>query len=180
MGAVIVPTFSIAANITIQVCRAEDVRNLEWFGALTEFRHVIERAFTRQQMGDVVMLNAMLNDFPIGQVWIDLYKQRDQQIGVLWALRVLPLLQNLGIGTQLVGSAENVLRRRGFGWAELDVERDNIAAKRLYERLGYDTIGEFENRWDYIKPTHQTADGAILNEMRIEVISHEWKMRKRL
>ena len=180
MDVVIVPTFSITANITIQVCRVEDVRNLEWFGALTEYRHLIEHAFTRQQMSDVVMLNAMLNDFPIGQVWIDLYKQREQQIGVLWALRVLLPLQNLGIGTQLIGAAENVLRGRGFGWAELDVERDNIAAKRLYERLGYAAVGEFENRWSYLKPTSQTPDDAILNEERIEVVSHEWKMRKQL
>lgn len=102
--------FTINVPVTIRTCRESDLSNLEWFGLLTEFRQTITDAFQRFQKGEIIMLVAEGNRFPIGQVWIDLTKQREHVIGILWALRVLISFQNLGIGTRLITSAERQLR----------------------------------------------------------------------
>ena len=56
-------------------------------------------AFQRQQRGEVLMLVAEANRFPIGQLWIDLVKKQEESIGIIWALRVMPAFQNLGVGS---------------------------------------------------------------------------------
>jgi ribosomal protein S18 acetylase RimI-like enzyme len=56
---------------------------------------------------------------------------------VLWALRVKPGWRGRGIGTRLIAAAEQVARRAGRSWAELEVEPHNTRARALYEGLGY-------------------------------------------
>ena len=88
--------FTIALQLTIRACRETDLPDLEWFGLLTEYRQIITNAFQRFQKGEIMMLVAEANHFPVGQVWIDLTKRRQDAIGVLWALRVLLPFQNNG------------------------------------------------------------------------------------
>lgn len=116
------------------------------------------------------MLVAEVNRFPAGQVWVDLTKRRDEAIGVLWALRVFIPFQNLGIGKVLIASAEEHLNVLGFQISELGVEKDNPAAKRLYERLGYGVVSENIEEWDYTPP----------GGMTVHVTSEEWIMHKPL
>jgi ribosomal protein S18 acetylase RimI-like enzyme len=116
------------------------------------------------------MLVAVVNEFPVGQVWIDLVKQREQATGILYALRVLPPLQNLGIGTRLIAAVEDLLCKRGYKIVELGVEKDNPDAKRLYERLGYCVIRDNLETWEIVTP-----DGQKVQEQALE-----WIMRKSL
>ena len=69
--------FYITLPVTIRICRESDLSNLEWFGSMTEYRQTISYAFERLQKGEIIMLVAEANRFPIGQVWIDLTKQRE-------------------------------------------------------------------------------------------------------
>ncbi len=162
--------WTLTLEVGIRPCREDDLARLEWFGHYAEHRQIFRQAFARQARGEVVMLVAEANGFPVGQVWIDLVKQRDEAVAVLWALRVLPCLQNLGIGRRLIAAAEHLARERGFAVAELGVEHDNIHARRLYERLGYVVVGDNVEAWDYTTP-----DGR-----QVHVVAPEWIMRRRL
>lgn len=162
--------FTINLPVTIRTCRESDLSNLEWFGLLSEYRQTIRDAFQRFQKGEIIMLVAEANSFPIGQVWIDLTKRRESAIGILWALRVLIPFQNLGIGTRLIASAERQLRVRGFSTSELGVEKDNPRAQGLYERLGYRVVRDNLEVWEYTPP-----DGSP-----VQVRNGEWILHKSL
>ncbi|MFF0343488.1 GNAT family N-acetyltransferase [Kribbella sp. NPDC004875] len=76
--------------------------------------------------------------------------------GSLWQLSVHPALQSCGIGTVLIGAAEQRILARGHGRAELGVELSNPRARALYERLGYVAYDEVLESWD-----QQNPDGSI-------------------
>ncbi len=162
--------FTVPFAVTIRGFGNEDVRNLAWHGPLPDGGDAAARAFERQQRGEVVMLVAEANHLPVGQVWVDLARKREQQIGLLWSLGVLACLQNLGIGRWLIAAAEQVIRENGLAIAELGVEKANVAAQRLYERLGYRVVGETVEEWAYTAP-----DGSSKR-----VIFDEWVMQKQL
>jgi ribosomal protein S18 acetylase RimI-like enzyme len=163
-------SFSVSVQITIRMCERNDLRNLEWFGLFTPHREILRSVFNRHLRGDNVMLIADVHNFPIGQVWIDLEKKRIESTGVLWALRVLPCLQNLGIGTRLIMAAEELLRHQGFTCSEIGVEIKNPRARKLYERLGYSSIGKVVEEYSF-----KTPDGVIMH-----VQSDQFLMRKQL
>ncbi len=68
--------------------------------------------------------------------------------GTLWQLSVDPALQGCGIGTYLIGAAEERIRHRKNAAAELAVEVDNPRARALYERLGYSAYGQQTESWE--------------------------------
>lgn len=55
-------------------------------------------------------------------------------------LAVLPRCRNLGLGTQLLGRAEETGRRRGKRGMSVIVSDSNPGAQRLYERCGYRVV----------------------------------------
>ena len=132
--------FNVSLPVTIRKCAAEDLPELEWFGLFTQDREIIRDVFRRQERGESLMLVADVNGHPVGQVWIDLSTLRPQSTGWLWAVRVFPWFERLGIGRLLIRGAEQALRRRGFDYAELAVDKHNPAAG-FYERLGYRRVG---------------------------------------
>jgi ribosomal protein S18 acetylase RimI-like enzyme len=80
--------------------------------------------------------------------------------------------RGLGIGTALWAEAERRCRQRGAPAATLDVDVVNMAALRLYERLGYRVVGPHRHHWRSMDP----ATGALLAEGD----SDTWAMRKTL
>lgn len=71
-------------------------------------------------------------------------------VGYIQSVCVTPGWRGRGIGTELMGFAE----RRIFSEAPnvfICVSSFNEGAQRLYERLGYEVVGELE---DYIVPGH--------------------------
>jgi ribosomal protein S18 acetylase RimI-like enzyme len=144
--------FTVSLDIAVRSCRREDLAALEWFGMFAEHRDIIRAAFERHQRGDAIMLIAEANKVACGQVWIDLDRQYVDSTGVLWAIRVFPCLQNLGIGTKLIEAAEYILRSRNVKFVEMTVEKSNVGALRLYQRLGYFVAGELHavNRHAYL------------------------------
>jgi ribosomal protein S18 acetylase RimI-like enzyme len=144
--------FTMPLQITIRPCTEADLPNLEWFGMFTEHREIIRSAFDRQASGDTEMLVADANNFPVGQVWIDYARKRDKNCSLLWAVRVFPALQRTGIGTRLIGAAENMIRQRAVAWVEVEVERNNSKARHFYERLGYRFTSTASDSYSYITP----------------------------
>ena len=151
-GPVALRRAAIVGEVLIRFCRAEDLPQLEWFGMYTHHREILQDAFARHMRGDNLMLVADLSDVPVGQAWIDLVKRRDEGGGYVWAVRVFPLLRNLGVGTLLMACAEDLLRQRGFRLVEVGVEKDNPDAHRLYHRLGYTVYRALEEEYGYTTP----------------------------
>jgi ribosomal protein S18 acetylase RimI-like enzyme len=160
--------FELSVPVAIRPCRREDLAALEWSGAFAHHREIIRDAFARHERDENVMLVADVGGFPAGQAWVDLARSRGQRVGVIWAVRVLPCLQGLGLGTRLVAAAEEVIARRGYGASELRVESWNVGARRLYERLGYAVVGRVSETYGYTPPD---AD-------RVELAIEEWLLRK--
>jgi ribosomal protein S18 acetylase RimI-like enzyme len=162
--------FSLELALTIRQCARHDLPQLEWFGLYTEHRQLIEDAFRRQQAGEVIMLLADLDGFPVGQAWLDLSARRVDSVAVIWALRVFPLLRNHGIGTRLMIAAERLLSERGYRWVELTVDQQEPRARRLYERLGYRSAGTTAGLLSYTTPEEKSV------ALKLQL----WTLRKRL
>ena len=149
--------FFLELELKIRQCTRQDLPRLEWFGLYTEHRQLIEDAFRRQQAGEVNMLVADLDGFPVGQAWLDLSARAADSVGVIWALRVLPVLRNHSIGTRLMIAAERLLTERGYRWSELTVDQQEPRSRRLYERLGYRSAGSSEGLLSYTTPEEKSV-----------------------
>lgn len=162
--------FSARLDVRIRTCVRDDLFALEWFGLFSEHRRIIHEAFARQERGDNLMLIADVKGWPAGQVWIDFTKKHRQQAALLWAVRVFPGMQRVGIGARLIAAAERAARMRGFHHVELGVERTNAGPRRLYERLGYRVVGTECEAYEYVTP----------NGIPTRVPVDQWIMRKRV
>lgn len=162
---------SLLPTLDVRACQTDDLRALEWSGAFTEHRAIIERTFERQQAGEAVMLLAVTRDaaaFPVGQVWLDFARRRDRAL--IWAVRTHPSLIGRGIGAGLMRRAEAVALARGRVVAELGVEKANRPALRFYRRLGYRPAGEFSETCRYRTPEGGEREWTI----------DQWRLRRRL
>lgn len=142
-------------NVCLRLARKEDIPRLEWFGQYRHFRHLFRRAFREQQEGRRLLLLADCNNFPIGQIFVQLASQRagvadGSARAYFYSLRVMPMFRRQGIGTRLILEAENRVRARGFTCVTIAVAKNNEAARRLYERLHYRIFREDEGKWSYI------------------------------
>ena len=138
--------FELHARITIRPTRAEDLSKLEWFGAFAHFRDYYQRTYQDHLAGRRLMLVADLNNFPVGQVWLDV---TPVEYAYLYSLRVMEPLQGLGVGSRLMTSAETLARSYGYRQIQLAVEKTNAAARRLYERLGFRVFSQRVDVWSY-------------------------------
>ena len=141
------PPFEIRAQVTIRFARADDLPKLEWFGAFAHFRDYYQRTWRDHQAGRRLMLVAELQNFPVGQVWLDV---TPLDYAYLYSLRVMEPLQGLGLGTRLIQSAEMLARSYGYGQIQLAVEKTNTAALRLYERVGFQVFSQRVDVWSYV------------------------------
>ncbi|HEX6978193.1 MAG TPA: GNAT family N-acetyltransferase [Alphaproteobacteria bacterium] len=127
----------------------------------SDHRHIIRAAFERQKRGENVMLVALADGFPAGQAWIDLVKKRHEKIAVIWAVRVHPTRQRLGIGQCLMTKAEQIAAANAFRFTEIGVERDNAGVIPFYRRLGYHLQGSEAELFRYETPDGRTVERVI-------------------
>lgn len=163
-------TMQLAADVVVRPALERDLTELEWFGLFRTHRRMLHDTYKAAKRGEQIMLVADLNGFPIGQVWIDLVVKPDAETGAIWALRVIPCLQRLGVGTLLIAAAEDAIRSHGFHTAEIGADMDNPGARRLYERLGYAVVSTWSGEYSYTTP-----EGIL-----IRGDSEQWILRKSL
>jgi GNAT superfamily N-acetyltransferase len=161
--------FTVPLQAEIRPCTKDDLPNLEWYGLFSLHRRLIEQAYERQTRGEVLMLLAVANGFPIGQAWIDFAARPEEpDVAVIWAVRVYPFLQGGGIGARLLAAAERAIVGRGCTTAEIGVEKDNPRARRLYERVGYVPHRELLESFTYAdwqgKPVVEQVDQWMLRK----------------
>jgi GNAT superfamily N-acetyltransferase len=135
----------------------EDIPKLEWNGEFSEHREIIAQAFVAQAKGTGLVLVAATAGFPIAQLWAR-FAERDRPPR-LWAFRVMPSCQGLGIGAALSRFAEDELARRGFAGCEIGVDRDNLRARLLYQKWGYRLSHAQIEDYTYVTPSGEMRTG---------------------
>lgn len=90
------------------------------------------------------------NGVVIGDIVV-LYR-RNSTRARLYSLIVHPACQGRGIATALLSAAERAATQRGCDVLSLEVQADNGAALRLYQKMGYTVIARVENYYDDQSP----------------------------
>ncbi|MEU1231663.1 GNAT family N-acetyltransferase [Streptomyces sp. NPDC005828] len=144
----------IRLRLSVRDLAEADLPACGWAGSPKHVRELVHQ-IRRAEAGEVDYLAVCTPaGLPVAVGGVD-YTVRPGA-GTLWQLGVLPALQSCGIGTFLVGSAEQRIAARGLTRAELGVEEDNPRARALYERLGYRAFGREPDSWDV-----ETEDGSL-------------------
>ncbi len=144
------PTFQVSLPVIIRIARQDDLPRLEWYGQYAHFRNLFRRAYHEQQLGKRLMLVADCNGFPIGHIFILFMKDEGgNKQAYLYSLRVMEMFQTQGIGTKLMIEAESCIMERGYYHATIAAAKSNHAARRLYERLGYQVFMDDRGEWSY-------------------------------
>ena len=81
---------------------------------------------------------------------IEVYRE-DKNYVYLNDLSVTKEYRNNSIGTRLIGIAQDYAKSINIDTIFLNVEKSNISAFRLYDRLGYEIYKEQENKYLMIK-----------------------------
>jgi ribosomal protein S18 acetylase RimI-like enzyme len=144
----------VVPPLMIRDLTREDLPACAWAGPATHLA-AIAAALDRAERGEVEYLAACpRSGLPVGLGVIDC--TRRPGVGMLWMLEVHPAMQSRGIGTLLIGGAEQRISDRGLDRAELAVEESNPRARALYERLGYLAYGSEPDSWDAV-----AEDGSV-------------------
>lgn len=146
---------TIELPIVLRLARADDLPKLEWYGQYTHFRNLFSRTFREQQLGHRLMLLADCNDFPVGQIFVQLHSDefsnpRGQKRAYLYSLRVMEMFRGKGIGSLLLKEAEDFVAKAGYSWTTIAAAKDNPAARKMYERRGYRLFAEDAGHWNYM------------------------------
>lgn len=134
----------------------------ELAGVLGQLPFFAER-LDAQARAEGVLLVGRLDGVPVADVWVSFSPAPETAVTaflpgvpILIHLEVAAPVRNRGYGSTLVGAAETLVRRRGHDRVCLGVARDNPAARRLYERLGY---AVWPHGWIDTGYHHTGADG---------------------
>ncbi len=145
-------------EIIIRPLNKKDLPALEWDGEYTHFRNVFADLYKKIEKDTAKAWVAVTRENKmIGQVFLQMTSERLELANgwdraYLYSLRVRPEYQNLGIGSKLIWMVETTLLEMGFTRVTLNVARDNLAAIRLYKRLGYRVVADEPGVWSY--PDH--------------------------
>jgi ribosomal protein S18 acetylase RimI-like enzyme len=162
--------------VFIRQAKKGDLTDLEWEGEYKHFRRLYADTYMMVEHGAAIIWIAESNGSGlIGQCFVSLKRNRPELAdgivrAYIYGFRVKPDFRNHGIGTQIMHTIEDDLRIRGFKHVTLNVERNNYNARRFYERLGYNMVGEDPGYWSYIDDRGR----------RIDMHEPAWRMVKDL
>lgn len=137
-------------DVVIRNARDRDLPGMEWEGEYRRYRRLYRLAMDEAKAGRRIVLVAEVAGRIIGQIIVQLSRADSSGTGYLYAFRVRQEWRNRGIGTRLIEEAESALVGMGFGRTLIAVARDNPAARRLYERMGYTLFAEDAGEWSFV------------------------------
>lgn len=109
-----------------------------------QYQHLLIRALPR---GTVWGLVAVDRAGTIVGVTIYLLR-RGSRLARLYTVSVAPAARGQGLASALIRRAVPTLRRRGITRIGLEVRVSNVAARRVYERLGFTAVRRFDDYYD--------------------------------
>lgn len=142
----------VVLPLTVRDLTRDDLPSCAWTGIS---KSSLAAALDRTGRGEVdYLVVCPPSGLPVAVGGVDYALSADA--GTLYQLAVHGAVQSCGIGTLLIGAAEQRIRARGLHRAELAVELNNPRAQALYERLGYVAYGSRPEEWD-----EQADDGSV-------------------
>lgn len=150
--------FELVADMQVIVRPAleVDLPALEWNGEYTHFRNLYREVFASASKGEALLWVAETTQAGvIGQIFVQLKSARPELAdglnrAYLYGFRIQPAYRNLGIGGAMLQFVETDLQTRRYRWVCLNVNRENHAARRFYERYGYHIVGLEAGIWSYL------------------------------
>jgi mycothiol synthase len=94
--------------------------------------------------GDILIAEDSSGDV-IGYVWTSVTENNDdsgEMTGMIEMTGVLPSQRGRGVGSAVIAAGLRHLRERGAGVIDLEVDGENLSARRIYKDLGFKKIGE--------------------------------------
>jgi [ribosomal protein S18]-alanine N-acetyltransferase len=123
-----------------------------------------QEAFSKRQIAylltdyNTISLVAKVDSDIVGFIIAQLEVEENTEFGHIITINVTPKYRRKSIATKLLSEIEMLLKQKGVGECRLEVREDNHAAIKLYQTLGYKTIGKLENYYGkkhglYLKKT---------------------------
>jgi ribosomal-protein-alanine acetyltransferase len=123
-----------------------------------------QEAFTKRQIAylladyNSIALIAKIKSAIAGFIITQVEVEENTEFGHIITINVASSCRRKGIATKLLCEIETLLKRKGISECRLEVREDNHSAIRLYQTLGYQTIGRLENYYGkkhgvYLKKT---------------------------
>ncbi len=109
-----------------------------------------EEAFSKRQIAylltdyNTVALAARSGSDIAGFVIAQIDVEDSMEFGHIITLNIPPNYRRKHVATTLLREIENMLKSRGISECRLEVREDNHAAIKLYQTLGYQTVGKLE------------------------------------
>jgi|TARA_B110000263_G_scaffold223681_1_gene213573 mycothiol synthase len=94
--------------------------------------------------GDILMAEDSCGSV-IGYVWTSVTERNDdsnETAGMIEMTGVLPSQRGRGVGSAVIAAGLRHLRERGASVIELEVDGENLSARRIYKDLGFKKMGE--------------------------------------
>jgi ribosomal protein S18 acetylase RimI-like enzyme len=133
-------------SLEVTPLTVEEIEQISWSGSRAHLENVVQQ-LRRVASGEVAYLAVRAaKGFPVATGGIDFAKEPGA--GTIWQVATHPRLEGLGLAKRLMEELEARARRRGARRVRLGVEIGNDRARRLYEHLGYEPIGESEASWE--------------------------------
>jgi ribosomal protein S18 acetylase RimI-like enzyme len=119
--------------------RRADETDLESFANFADAAHREECRTALRSANAVVLVAEHPQHGICGELLLRIHPDHRATIDTV---SVDPRRRGAGIGTALLAAAEAAAERSDCGSIDLGVDRENVGAIRLYDRLGYAAVGE--------------------------------------
>jgi len=158
-----------SAEYEIRSATLADLDKLSW--AIVDLKgSYYKEKWAKKEQEMLDMYVAVINDFPIGYIWLDWSELKDNRTGEISTFTVLEPFRSKGIGQIMMAKMENILLEKGLKIAKTGANKENLRAIKLYEKLGYKITGEKQS-----SGTHTLSNGENIN-----YFEDCWVMTKKL
>lgn len=110
-----------------------------------------QEAFSKRQIAylltdyNSIAFVAKVNEVIVGFIIAQVEVEENTEFGHIITINVVPNLRRKGIGKRLLLEIETLLKQKGIEESRLEVREDNHTAIKLYQTMGYKTLGKLEN-----------------------------------
>jgi ribosomal-protein-alanine N-acetyltransferase len=123
-----------------------------------------EEAFSKRQIAylltdyNTIALAAKNNADIAGFIIAQIDVEENTEYGHIITLNIAPNYRRKRVATKLLQEIQTLLKQRGINECHLEVREDNHAAIKLYQTVGYQTVGKLERYYGkkhglYLKKT---------------------------
>ena len=109
-----------------------------------------QEAFSKRQIAylltdyNTIALAAKTNNDMAGFIIAQVEVEENTEFGHIITINVAPNFRRQKIATKMLHEIESLLKQKGISECRLEVREDNHVAIKLYQTLGYQTVGKLE------------------------------------